>query len=228
MELDVCFVSLSELPREAEALRERILSLPFGEAERRRLLGLKNESARRQSLGAWLALQCLTEARRWELPREVCRTDTGKPYFADLRLPNFTLSHSGALCVAALGDRPDAPVGVDLQAVDTRRSTDGIAARFFSPRERQECAEDTEPPHAFFRIWSRKDAAVKLGGEGLGAMARVDTHSRGIFLITLSLRIGGQTAYLSLATAEEITVLRTEVSDGIHLKIEEMKEIKEV
>jgi 4'-phosphopantetheinyl transferase len=90
----------------------------------------------------------------------------GKPYISgtDLR---FNLSHSEDLALLAVVR--DTEVGIDIEHIDPRRTTEDIAARFFSPAEQTELAnhpgEERRP--AFFRCWSRKEAVIKALGEGL-------------------------------------------------------------
>jgi 4'-phosphopantetheinyl transferase len=58
---------------------------------------------------------------------------------------------------------------VDVEAVRELCDADAIAARFFSPRERQ-CYLALDPrdrPLAFFRCWTRKEAFIKAVGDGL-------------------------------------------------------------
>ena len=191
--------------------------LPFGEGERERLLRMGNETALRQSLGARFALWRLAKKRG--LAKQsllVERTETGKPYFSDPRLPAFSISHSGALCVAVLCERAGASVGVDVQAVDDRRHTERIAERFFTPEEQRLCASDTE---AFFRLWTQKEAEAKRSGTGLASVLSDTQAPPPADLRTLRIRYKKQRYYVCVAASEPIAKLG--VSRGHGITIEE-------
>lgn len=81
----------------------------------------------------------------------------GKPYMDDA--PYFSISHSGSFAVLAVSEKP---VGVDIQkAVFIRKN---VLRRSFTKEEQDMIGED---PVRFLRLWTRKEAAVKLTGDGL-------------------------------------------------------------
>jgi 4'-phosphopantetheinyl transferase len=94
----------------------------------------------------------------------------GKPALArrfaggDLR---FNLSHCGD--VAAFAFSVGREIGIDIEAVHAVPDADDIAARFFSPAERQAyralCPCDR--PLGFINCWTRKEAFIKALGDGL-------------------------------------------------------------
>lgn len=86
---------------------------------------------------------------------------TGKPELAlasDCLPCHFSLSHSGNCIAIALSEQA---VGVDLE---TRcpPSWKSIARRFFSDSEQAWIAQAECPEIAFVRLWTMKEAAVKL------------------------------------------------------------------
>lgn len=100
-----------------------------------------------------------------ELPPLV-RQPGGKP---TLNLPGyeFSISHSGALALCALSERP---VGADLELVRPRRAglpryalSEGEFAWFEGRGSRWE---------DFYTLWTLKEARVKCTGEGLRRAAR--------------------------------------------------------
>ncbi len=104
------------------------------------------------------------------LPGEMARTVHGRPYFPELEDLFFSVSHSGRLWACAV-DR--VPLGFDLE---DRGDSEGkgrkcltrsaaIAGRFFTPEEADYVADQGE--EGFFRIWVRKEAALKYAGVGL-------------------------------------------------------------
>ena len=91
----------------------------------------------------------------------------GKPEVSGLR---FNISHSGSAAVIALGRRE---VGVDVELPRPRRS-DRIARRFYAPGENQFLFSLPDGPRAdaFFRLWTCKEAFLKVTGEGLSRSTR--------------------------------------------------------
>jgi 4'-phosphopantetheinyl transferase len=99
-----------------------------------------------------------------------CYSSYGKPALAETFGGNelsFNLAHSHQLALYAVTRRRE--IGVDLEYVRADFADEGIAERFFSPRE--VAALRTVPQNlrkeAFFNCWTRKEAYVKAIGEGL-------------------------------------------------------------
>jgi 4'-phosphopantetheinyl transferase len=82
----------------------------------------------------------------------------------------FNISHSGdrALIVLARVE-----VGADVEHLKKRR-TDDIARRFFAPAEQQRlfALPASAREAAFFRLWTCKEAFLKVTGEGLSRSTR--------------------------------------------------------
>ena len=80
---------------------------------------------------------------------------------------DFSVSHtSGWLVIAVVGT---GRVGVDIESMTVARSVDELARRVLGPAEQ---AAFLLVPHAdrgsaFLRVWTRKEATVKLTGHGL-------------------------------------------------------------
>jgi 4'-phosphopantetheinyl transferase len=94
----------------------------------------------------------------------------GKPYLADSAL-RFNISHSGALALIALSR---AEVGADVELPRPRRS-DAIARRFYAPGEIERLfaeSDEARRADAFFRLWTCKEAFLKVTGEGLSRSTR--------------------------------------------------------
>lgn len=81
--------------------------------------------------------------------------------------PHFNISHSGDWILIALA--MDRPVGIDVECLRMDMACETIAARFFSPRERQALASlpAEQRTAAFFECWTRKEAYLKARGDGL-------------------------------------------------------------
>ena len=92
----------------------------------------------------------------------------GKPRLGGARAAvGFNVSHSGERALFAFARERE--LGVDIEAVRAEIDHAAIASRFFSPGEQRALRELPEPDRAagFFRIWTRKEAYVKLLGGGL-------------------------------------------------------------
>lgn len=134
---------------------------------------LKNESARRSSLGAGLLWRRAMEANGLDPTQPVHRLAAGKPVLSHGGI-HFSLSHSGELCLCALSD---APVGADVQEF---RAVKMSVARRFCPNERDRllATSPSEQPQALLALWARKEAWVKaVSAERMVALDEYDVLS---------------------------------------------------
>lgn len=118
----------------------------------------------------------------------------GKPYIEGYPQFHFNISHSGNYTVCAVSEEN---VGIDIQ--QTREVKVNVAKRFFTEKEKAqiEAVADTgelskallgKQQEMFFRIWSAKEAYVKLTGKGIKELQSftadlqsgriLDTHRR--------------------------------------------------
>lgn len=172
------FAAVRELPLEVD---EKIASL-FTPRERELLEAHRHQGRRRSWVGGRLAAR--EALRRWCIARgqsprgwEILREPSGRPAIAGRPDLHVSISHSGTLAVAVVGNRP---VGVDLEAQDER--PDALARAFFSEPERRWMRDD--PPQARRRcneLWTRKEAVSKLLGQGgtlsFSALSVLDGHT---------------------------------------------------
>jgi 4'-phosphopantetheinyl transferase len=79
----------------------------------------------------------------------------------------FSLSHSGDRALVALARTPR--LGVDVEVFRPGVDRARLAARNFTPAEQAElrALDGQHLEHAFYRIWTRKEAYVKALGRGL-------------------------------------------------------------
>lgn len=82
----------------------------------------------------------------------------GKPYIKGFESYRFSVSHSGG-CVAFVDSTEE--IGIDIQLIQGKNKH---AARFFTENEQLYAAQSDS---AFFEIWTRKEAYVKMLGIGL-------------------------------------------------------------
>jgi 4'-phosphopantetheinyl transferase len=82
----------------------------------------------------------------------------------------FSTTHSGDMAAFAIAQ--GCAVGIDLERVRPVSHMVDIAARFFSAIEYLELMSlpPAERDAAFFRCWTRKEACVKVTGEGLSGL----------------------------------------------------------
>ncbi len=98
---------------------------------------------------------------------EVCLSylPGGKPVFEHEPL-HLSLAHTEDHLITAFA-RFD--IGVDVEMTSRKVSIEAIARRYFQPSEYSTLAHCSEMDRRtlFFRIWVRKEAVVKMTGEGL-------------------------------------------------------------
>ncbi|MFD7158842.1 4'-phosphopantetheinyl transferase family protein [Kribbella sp. NPDC059898] len=126
---------------------------------------------RRFLLGVTIVRRVL--AARFSLPAASIRLDRtcpecGKPH-GKVRADGVELSvtHSGELVGVAFADRP---VGIDVEKIDPEVDVDGVARIAFAADEVRELARRTgiDKVRLFTEYWTRKEAALKATGQGLG------------------------------------------------------------
>jgi 4'-phosphopantetheinyl transferase len=136
-------------------------------AEQARLERLVRPTARTQYLAAHAGLQQILAGYLGMPPGEVewQIDDRGKPCCPDTDL-QFNLSHSGEWNLLAVSGEE---VGIDIERVRTVVSQQALAERYFSASEQQhlETLPEQEGQSLFFRLWTRKEACLKLMGTGL-------------------------------------------------------------
>lgn len=86
----------------------------------------------------------------------------GKPYAEDVY---FSVSHSGRAAAIAVNDTE---VGMDVERI-AEESRLRIADRFYHLNERAYVNASADPCRAFSEIWTRKEAYLKMTGEGISA-----------------------------------------------------------
>lgn len=75
---------------------------------------------------------------------------------------DFSISHCKNALAVALGD---CQLGVDVESF--RHAEDALLRRTMNPEEQEEVRAAADPTEAFIRLWTRKEAVLKLAGTGL-------------------------------------------------------------
>ncbi len=91
------------------------------------------------------------------------KNEFGKPYIAGHENCFFNISHSGKRAICALAD---SECGVDIEKIEAPAQMDMIAGKFFSIYERNAIMLSANPVEAFTRLWTLREAYVKMRGKG--------------------------------------------------------------
>jgi 4'-phosphopantetheinyl transferase len=101
---------------------------------------------------------------------EFTQGEKGKPFITPEQNPQqiqFNLSHSQNLAILAVCREQS--VGIDIECSQRNSDWSGIARRFFTLNEQQAlfALPEAQQKDAFFQIWTRKEAHMKVTGLGL-------------------------------------------------------------
>ena len=163
---DYTDTSLDEL-----ALSEGVFER-FGADESDRINKISNPTGRALSLGGLIALgRAVSKFEPTEQKLYIQRDRFGKPSFSCGGV-QFSISHACGLSVAAVSQ---SDVGVDIECIDPGREMERIAKRFFSEREQDQLSAANDRVREFYRIWTAKEAMMKLGGEGMISIMTSDS-----------------------------------------------------
>ena len=133
--------------------------LPYLCAERRtKTLRLQTAERRAQSAGAGLLLRRLFGDAEYEYG------ENGKPYLKGGNLPYFSLAHSDHFVVCAVDN---SPIGIDIEPLSPIRPA--VLRRCFSEKEQAWIGDNSE---RFTRLWTMKEAYMKMTGTGLSVPAK--------------------------------------------------------
>ena len=89
----------------------------------------------------------------------------GKPFFVNYPDIFFNISHSQTALAVAFSRNE---IGFDIENINRRRNSLGIAKRFFTKREIELCDRANQASSdIFLRIWTAKEAMLKLSGTGI-------------------------------------------------------------
>ena len=148
------------------------------------------------------------EALRRLLPRfgvpedtPVARDGRGRIYLPDHPEIDVNFSHADPFTVAVAGT---ARVGVDMEAEDGIRDPEGLARRFFTPRETEAVTSSQDLRGAVLTVWTRKEAMGKYIGTGLAATMGDCTFSppTGTSFFEETLTVGGVRYVLTVLSHE--------------------------
>lgn len=126
-------------------------------------LRYRHELGQRQCVAAYLLLQrALLQEYGIDGHLQFAIGEHGKPSLVGHPDIHFNLSHCREAVACAVSDRP---VGIDIES--TRRYHPMLLDYTMSPDERRLIAQAPRPDEAFIRLWTMKEAVLKLTGEGI-------------------------------------------------------------
>lgn len=89
--------------------------------------------------------------------------EKGAPYLP--AHPELSVSISHCRAAVAVAVSPEGRVGIDVEC--RRRIGDGLMERVCTPDEQAAVQASPDPTMAFLRLWTRKEAVLKLRGTGI-------------------------------------------------------------
>ncbi len=107
--------------------------------------------------------------KQYETDISYKKGDYGKPYLADIKHHNlyFNLSHTDDIALLAITQGIE--VGVDIESNERKTDWQNIVKRFFTLSEQKALflLPEVKQRNAFFQLWTRKEAYMKVLGTGL-------------------------------------------------------------
>lgn len=148
---------------------------------REHALKFAHESGRRLSLAVYLLLmEGLNKEYGITEPPVFDFLEGGKPVIKGHPEIYFNFSHSGNVALCAIDSQP---VGADVET--PRKITPSLIAYTMNDEEQAEIASAPESLQAFLALWTKKEAALKLTGEGIrNDMKSVLTNAENIVFET--------------------------------------------
>lgn len=139
-------------------------ALPLlSEQRRQEALRYRRDLGRRTCVAAYLLLrQGLQQEYGIEEMPVFSYGEHGKPALVGYPHIHFNLSHCREAVACVLSD---CPVGIDVESVG--RYNEQVARYTMSDREMELILQAERPEMVFTRLWTMKEAVLKLSGEGL-------------------------------------------------------------
>ena len=114
-------------------------------------------------LKSWLMLSAIHIGEM-----EFLYNEHGKPYIE--RGPFFSISHCKEAIAVALDDQP---IGIDVESI--RRFDPELVTRTMNDSEQALIAASETPERVFTRLWTQKEAILKMEGTGIESFEQLQT-----------------------------------------------------
>ncbi len=158
-------------------------ALPLlSEQRRQQTLAFKFELGRKTCAMAYLLL-CEGLRKEYGItePPVFAYGQHGKPFIVGHPDIHFNLSHCPEAVVCVLSDRP---VGVDVESI--RQYHESLVRYTMNPQEVEQIERAERPDVEFIRLWTMKEAVLKLSGQGItDNLKDVLTHASASGLTTV-------------------------------------------
>lgn len=156
-------------------------ALPLlSEQRREQALKFKHEQGRKTCAAAYLLL-CEGLRKEYGITEKPVFEygEHGKPSIIGHPDIHFNFSHCREAAVCVISDRP---VGVDIESI--REYKESLVRYTMNEDEIAQITQSSHPEEAFTRLWTMKEAVLKLSGEGLRndmksvltGRERIETH----------------------------------------------------
>jgi len=135
----------------------------ISEQRRNQALQFRHEEGRRLCVAAYLLLKEGLQKEYGITENPIfCYAKSGKPSIKDFPEIHFNLSHcrAGAICVI---DKH--PVGIDIESI--REAKEGLVKYTMNEHEQDQIFSSSTPNIEFTRLWTQKEAVLKLTGQGI-------------------------------------------------------------
>lgn len=154
----------------------------LSDQRREQALRFRHEQGRRENAAAYLLLCQALEKEYGIKEKPVFQYgEHGKPAIVGHPDIHFNLSHCRLAAICVVSDRP---VGVDVESI--REYKDSLARYTMNDEELARIVQAEQPAQEFTRLWTQKEAVLKLTGHGLQSdMKTVLTDIKDIHIETV-------------------------------------------
>ena len=130
---------------------------------REQALKFRHENGRRLSVAVYLLLKKGLQEEYGITENPVFGySEEGKPFIIDHPDIHFSFSHSGDVALCAISGQP---VGADVEV--PRKISPSLVSYTMNDREKAQIDASPNPERQFLYFWTRKEALLKLTGEGI-------------------------------------------------------------
>ena len=139
-------------------------AMPRLTAQRReQVLRFRNELGQKLCAAAFLLLcDGLREEYGITQPPILAYEEDGKPFLTDYPNIHFNVSHCPVAAICAVAPHP---VGIDIERI--RPYNESVVRYTMNDEELRQIEASSRPDVAFIRLWTMKEALLKLSGSGI-------------------------------------------------------------
>ena len=151
-------------------------AMPFLSQQRyEKIQRLAGDNDKRASIAAYMLLCEALKNRYAILDTPIFEYGThGKPFLKGYNNIHFSMSHCNTAAVCAVADFP---IGVDVEHL--RPYNERLASYTMNEEEYALISSSASPEVDFIRLWTMKEAVVKLSGRGINDIKNILTNFSG-------------------------------------------------